>query len=121
MRRLMIMKKIIDEDNFINFLMAIVIAPVVLSWVGLAVFLIVQAFNDEQVVTDIESYKSVLLIVGSPALVIIYKVLEMWTSQQNSKIEEIRKAGEDNKVSLDELDEALVGSAMLREREEKKK
>ena len=114
-------RKIFDEDNFVNFLMAIVIAPVVLAWVGLAVFLIVQAFNDEQVVTDIESYKSVLLIVGSPALVIIYKVLEMWTAQQNSKIEEIRKAGEENKVSLDELDEALVGSYQLKQEEEKKK
>ena len=39
------MKKIIDEDNFINFLMAIVIAPVVLSWVGLAVFLINLAYD----------------------------------------------------------------------------
>jgi hypothetical protein len=33
----------------------------------------------------------VLLIVGSPAMVIIYKVLEVWTAQQNSQIEQVRK------------------------------
>jgi hypothetical protein len=48
------------------------------------------------VVADIESYKSVLLIIGSPALVIIYKVLELWTAQQNSNIEQIRKATFEN-------------------------
>ena len=67
--------------------MGVVAAPVVVAWVGLAVFLVIQAFNDKEVVTDIESYKSVLLIIGSPALVIIYKVLELWTAQQNSAIE----------------------------------
>ena len=50
-----------------------------------------RAFRDDAIVQDIESYKSVLLIIGSPALVIIYKVLELWTAQQNSQIEETRK------------------------------
>jgi|TARA_R100001530_G_scaffold88398_1_gene61568 hypothetical protein len=75
------------EDNFVNFMMGIVAAPIVVAWVGLAVFLVIQAFHSPQVVTDIESYKSVLLIIGSPALVIIYKVLELWTAQQQSAIE----------------------------------
>ena len=79
------------SDKFINFMMALVCAPVVMSWVGLAGILIVQAFNDSAVVADIEAYKSVLLIVGSPALVIIYKTLELWTAQQNSQIEQVRK------------------------------
>ena len=79
------------SDKFINFMMALVCAPVVMSWVALAGILIVQAFNDEAVVADIEAYKSVLLIVGSPALVIIYKTLELWTAQQNSQIEQARK------------------------------
>ena len=79
------------EDNFVNFMMGIIAAPVVLAWVGLSVFLIVQAFNSPEVTTNIESYKSVLLIIGSPALVIIYKVLELWTAQQNSQIEQVRK------------------------------
>ena len=79
------------SDKFINFMMALVCAPVVMSWVGLAGILIVQAFNDQAIVTDIEAYKSVLLIVGSPALVIIYKTLELWTAQQNSQIEQVRK------------------------------
>ena len=77
--------------NFANFMMVIVAAPVVMAWVGLSIFLVTMAFNHPEVVQDIESYKSVLLIIGSPALVIIYKVLELWTAQQNSQIEQTRK------------------------------
>ena len=79
------------DGNFANFMMMLVAAPVVMAWVGLSVFLVTMAFNHPEVVQDIESYKSVLLIIGSPALVIIYKVLELWTAQQNSQIEQTRK------------------------------
>tara|TARA_Y100000034_G_scaffold24474_1_gene28622 strand:- start:2353 stop:2643 length:291 start_codon:yes stop_codon:yes gene_type:complete len=84
------------DERFTNLMMAAVAAPVVIAWVGLSIFLVVMAFRDPSVVTDIESYKSVLLIIGSPALVIIYKVLELWTAQQNSNIEQIRKATFEN-------------------------
>ena len=79
------------DGNFANFMMAMVAAPVVMAWVGLSIFLVTMAFRDRGIVSDIESYKSVLLIIGSPALVIIYKVLEIWTAQQNSLIEQTRK------------------------------
>ncbi len=79
------------DGNFANFMMMLVAAPVVMAWVGLSIFLVTMAFNRPEVVQDIESYKSVLLIIGSPALVIIYKVLELWTAQQNSQIEQTRK------------------------------
>ena len=79
------------EDKFVNFMMGIIAAPVVLAWVGLAIFLVIMSFRDTEMVQDIEAYKSVLLIVGSPAMVIIYKVLEVWTAQQNSQIEQVRK------------------------------
>ena len=79
------------DGNFANFMMILVAAPVVMAWVGLSVFLVAIAFREPSIVQDIESYKSVLLIIGSPALVIIYKVLELWTAQQNSQIEQTRK------------------------------
>jgi len=79
------------DGNFANFMMMMVAAPVVMAWVGLSVFLVTMAFREPTIVQDIESYKSVLLIIGSPALVIIYKVLELWTAQQNSQIEQTRK------------------------------
>ena len=79
------------DGNFANFMMMIVAAPVVMAWVGLSIFLVAMAFREPSIVEDIESYKSVLLIIGSPALVIIYKVLELWTAQQNSQIEHTRK------------------------------
>jgi len=79
------------DGNFANFMMVVVAAPVVMAWVGLSIFLVAMAFREPSIVEDIESYKSVLLIIGSPALVIIYKVLELWTAQQNSQIEQTRK------------------------------
>jgi len=79
------------DGNFANFMMVIVAAPVVMAWVGLSIFLVAMAFREPSIVQDIESYKSVLLIIGSPALVIIYKVLELWTAQQNSQIEQFNK------------------------------
>ena len=79
------------DGNFANFMMMLVAAPVVMAWVGLSIFLVTMAFREPTIVQDIESYKSVLLIIGSPALVIIYKVLELWTAQQNSQIEQTRK------------------------------
>jgi hypothetical protein len=84
------------EDRFVNFMMGIIAAPVVLAWVGLAIFLVIMSFRDPQMVTDIESYKSVLMIIGAPALVILYKVLELWTAQQNSQIEQVRKGTFEN-------------------------
>ena len=95
------------DGNFANFMMAMVAAPVVMAWVGLSIFLVTMAFRHPEVVEDIESYKSVLLIIGSPALVIIYKVLELWTAQQNSQIEQVRKGtfrnGEHNHDKEDEI------------------
>ena len=79
------------EDKFVNFMMGIIAASVVLAWVGLAIFLVIMSFRDPAMVTNIEAYKSVLMIIGAPALVILYKVLELWTAQQNSQIEQVRK------------------------------
>jgi len=95
------------DGNFANFMMVVVAAPVVMAWVGLSIFLVTMAFNHPEVVQDIESYKSVLLIIGSPALVIIYKVLELWTAQQNSQIEQTRKGTFRNGHEHENEDELL--------------
>ena len=97
------------DGNFANFMMVIVAAPVVMAWVGLSVFLVTMAFNHPEIVQDIESYKSVLLIIGSPALVIIYKVLELWTAQQNSQIEQTRKGTFRNGHEHEEIEEEENG------------
>ena len=99
------------EDRFVNFMMGLIAAPVVIAWVGLAIFLVIMSFRDPTLVENIESYKSVLLIVGSPAMVIIYKVLEVWTAQQNSQIEQVRKGTFRNNhnnedCEVDEIDES---------------
>jgi hypothetical protein len=67
-----------------------------------------MAFREPSIVEDIESYKSVLLIIGSPALVIIYKVLELWTAQQNSQIEQTRKGTFRNGDAHDETEEEIL-------------
>ena len=96
------------DGNFANFMMMLVAAPVVMAWVGLSVFLVTMAFRHPEVVEDIESYKSVLLIIGSPALVIIYKVLELWTAQQNSQIEQTRKGTFRNGHEHDEDEDEIL-------------
>ena len=96
------------DGNFANFMMVIVAAPVVMAWVGLSIFLVTMAFNHPEVVADIESYKSVLLIIGSTALVIIYKVLELWTAQQNSQIEQTRKGTFRNGHEHEETEEEIL-------------
>ena len=96
------------DGNFANFMMVIVAAPVVMAWVGLSIFLVTMAFNHPEVVADIESYISVLLIIGSPALVIIYKVLELWTAQQNSQIEQTRKGTFRNGHEHDEDEDEIL-------------
>ena len=96
------------DGNFANFMMVLVAAPVVMAWVGLSIFLVTMAFRHPEVVEDIESYKSVLLIIGSPALVIIYKVLELWTAQQNSQIEQTRKGTFRNGHEHDEDEDEIL-------------
>jgi len=96
------------DGNFANFMMMLVAAPVVMAWVGLSIFLVAMAFREPSIVEDIESYKSVLLIIGSPALVIIYKVLELWTAQQNSQIEQTRKGTFRNGDEHDETEEEIL-------------
>ena len=96
------------DGNFANFMMMIVAAPFVMAWVGLSIFLVTMAFNHPEIVADIESYKSVLLIIGSPALVIIYKVLELWTAQQNSQIEQTRKGTFRNGHEHEETEEEIL-------------
>jgi len=61
------------DGNFANFMMMLVAAPVVMAWVGLSIFLVTMAFRHPEIVEDIESYKSVLLIIGSPALLLYIK------------------------------------------------
>ena len=97
------------DGNFANFMMVIVAAPVVMAWVGLSIFLVAMAFREPDIVADIESYKSVLLIIGSPALVIIYKVLELWTAQQNRQIEQTRKGTFRNGHEHEEVEEEKNG------------
>ena len=100
------------DGNFANFMMMLVCAPVVMAWVGLSIFLVAMAFNHDDIVTNIESYKSVLLIIGSPALVIIYKVLELWTAQQNSQIEQVRKGTFRNGKHEHDDEEELLGNSI---------
>ena len=96
------------DGNFANFMMMLVAAPVVMAWVGLSIFLVAMAFREPSIVEDIESYKSILLIIGSPALVIIYKILELWTAQQNSQIEQTRKGTFRNGDHAHEEEEELL-------------
>ena len=73
--------------NFVNVMMFAIAFPMVSAYIVMSIYLIWQGFHDPNVVVNIDAYKSVLQILAGPSLVIVYKVLEIWTSQHNQRFE----------------------------------
>lgn len=81
------MKKRRESHSFVNIMMFAIAFPMVFAYIVMSIYLIWQGFHDPYVVTNIDAYKSVLQILAGPSLVIVYKVLEIWTSQHNQRFE----------------------------------
>jgi cytochrome c biogenesis protein CcdA len=73
--------------SFVNIMMFAIAFPMVFSYILMSIYLIWQGFHDPYVVENIDAYKSVLQILAGPSLVIVYKVLEIWTSQHNQRFD----------------------------------
>jgi hypothetical protein len=76
-----------NSRSFVNIMMFAIAFPMVGAYILMSVYLIWQGFHDPYVVVNIDAYKSVLQILAGPSLVIVYKVLEIWTSQHNQRFE----------------------------------
>lgn len=76
-----------ESQSFVNIMMFAIAFPMVFAYIIMSIYLIWQGFHDANVVANIDAYKSVLQILAGPSLVIVYKVLEIWTSQHNQRFE----------------------------------
>ena len=74
------------NKSFNDKMMLIIGVPIVLAWVGFACLVIWSGLNDNKVIENIDSYSSLLMIIGGPALLIVTSMLELWKSEQQGEI-----------------------------------
>jgi len=74
---------VVINDVFM-FLIAV---PLVLLWVSFAGYVIWTGLANPGVLDQIESYTTLIAILGGPALLIIKDALDVWKTEQTSKTE----------------------------------
>ena len=67
--------------------MFMIAVPLVLLWVGFAGYVIWTGLAEPGVLDQIESYTTLIAILGGPALLIIKDALDVWKQEQTSKTE----------------------------------
>ena len=73
--------------TFNDIFMFMIAVPLVLLWVGFAGYVILSGLQDPDVLTQIDSYTTLIAILGGPALLIIKDALDVWKQEQTSKTE----------------------------------
>jgi len=73
--------------TFNDIFMFMIAVPLVLLWVGFAGAVIYTGLNDDtgSVLGQIESYTTLIAILGGPALLIIKDALDVWKQEQAEK------------------------------------
>ena len=76
-----------DGVTFNDVFMFMIAVPLVLLWVGFAGAVIYTGLNDDtgSVLGQIESYTTLIAILGGPALLIIKDALDVWKQEQAEK------------------------------------
>jgi len=76
-----------DGVTFNDVFMFMIAVPLVLLWVGFAGAVIYTGLNDTtgSVLGQIESYTTLIAILGGPALLIIKDALDVWKQEQAEK------------------------------------
>ena len=78
------------DKSFNDRLMILMGVPIVLTWLGLAAYVIYMATKDPDVVLqNLDGFTAVLGLIGGPALLIITKMLDLWSNEQANEINEI--------------------------------
>ena len=84
------MSKHPKDKSFNDKLMLLMGVPIVLTWLGLAAYVIYMATADPDVVLqNLDGFTAVLGLIGGPALLIITKMLDLWSNEQYNEINEI--------------------------------
>ena len=84
-------EKIMSKDQtregvtFNDIFMFMIAVPLVLLWVGFAGAVIYAGLGDSSVLASIESYTTLIAILGGPALLIIKDALDVWKQEQAEK------------------------------------
>ena len=71
--------------TFNDVFMFMIAVPLVLLWVGFAGAVIYVGLGDNAVLESIESYTTLIAILGGPALLIIKDALDVWKQEQAEK------------------------------------
>ena len=71
--------------TFNDVFMFMIAVPLVLLWVGFAGAVIYVGLGNSQVLESIESYTTLIAILGGPALLIIKDALDVWKQEQAEK------------------------------------
>ena len=69
--------------TFNDIFMFMIAVPLVLLWVGFAGAVIYAGLGDSSVLASIESYTTLIAILGGPALLIIKDALDVWKQEQD--------------------------------------
>ena len=74
-----------EETTFNDVFMFLIAVPLVLLWVLFAGYVIWTGLHTPNVLEDIESYTTLIAILGGPALLIIKDALDVWKTEQATK------------------------------------
>ena len=74
-----------EETTFNDVFMFLIAVPLVLLWTLFAGYVIWTGLHNPEVLGDIESYTTLIAILGGPALLIIKDALDVWKTEQATK------------------------------------
>jgi|TARA_R110000765_G_scaffold315253_1_gene407859 hypothetical protein len=74
-----------EQTTFNDVFMFLIGVPLVLLWVLFAGYVIWTGLHTPNVLEDIESYTTLIAILGGPALLIIKDALDVWKTEQTTK------------------------------------
>ena len=83
----MVQQKQSESITFNDVFMFLIAVPLVLLWVSFAGYVIWTGLANPGVLDQIESYTTLIAILGGPALLIIKDALDVWKTEQQSKTE----------------------------------
>jgi len=74
-----------EETTFNDVFMFFIAVPLVLLWTSFAGYVIWTGLHTPEVLANIESYTTLIAILGGPALLIIKDALDVWKTEQTTK------------------------------------
>mgnify|MGYP003116748074 CR=1 FL=1 len=74
-----------EDTTFNDVFMFLIAVPLVLLWTLFAGYVIWTGLKTPSVLADIESYTTLIAILGGPALLIIKDALDVWKTEQATK------------------------------------